>query len=129
LRLGRSTALFDVRYDRDMAVLVGCGLGGTSLINANVMIEPADSVFDDQRWPASIRNARAELGRHYNEARWMLGANDAARDVFVPKRNHLFAAAAPDSTVFPTLAVSFTSGPAFLPDDRPPAVHRQPTRC
>src|SRR3954471_6800885 len=73
LRLGRSTALFDVRYDRDMAVLVGCGLGGTSLINANVMIEPADSVFDDERWPASIRNDRAALRRHYNDARWMLG--------------------------------------------------------
>jgi cholesterol oxidase len=130
LRLGRSTALFDVRYDRDMAVLVGCGLGGTSLINANVMIEPADSVFGDERWPAPIRHHKAELEPYYEEARWMLGATDAVRNEFVPKRNHLFAAAAPGSTVFtPPIAVSFTSGHAFSPADRPPAVHRQPRRC
>src|SRR5262245_29022943 len=36
-RIGRSTSLFDFRINRDVSVLVGCGLGGTSLINAGVM--------------------------------------------------------------------------------------------
>ena len=39
-RVGRRTALFDMRVNKDVSVLVGCGLGGTSLINAGVMLEP-----------------------------------------------------------------------------------------
>src|SRR3954470_4337705 len=34
-RVGSKTALFDMRFFDDINVLVGCGLGGTSLINAN----------------------------------------------------------------------------------------------
>ena len=32
----------------DLNVLVGCGLGGTSLINANVSLPPDPRVFDDR---------------------------------------------------------------------------------
>src|SRR5512132_828889 len=35
-RAGGRTALFALHVSPDMSVLVGCGLGGTSLINANV---------------------------------------------------------------------------------------------
>src|SRR4051812_34251412 len=35
---GSPTALFDFRLNADISVLVGCGLGGTSLINANVSL-------------------------------------------------------------------------------------------
>lgn len=34
--IGVRTGLYDIRISDDMNVLVGCGLGGTSLINANV---------------------------------------------------------------------------------------------
>ena len=51
--IGRRTSLFDVRMNRDLTVLVGCGLGGTSLINASVILEPKD--FSDPRWPAELR--------------------------------------------------------------------------
>src|SRR5713101_5746438 len=34
--VGSHTGLFDFRINSEMNVLVGCGLGGTSLINANV---------------------------------------------------------------------------------------------
>src|ERR1700760_1003178 len=37
---GPATGLFDFHAEGDMTVLVGCGLGGTSLINANVALEP-----------------------------------------------------------------------------------------
>ncbi len=37
-RIGAATALFDVRLEGGQSVLVGCGLGGTSLINANVAL-------------------------------------------------------------------------------------------
>lgn len=57
--------LFDLRSYDDISVLVGCGLGGTSLINANVSIEADDWVLDDACWPAAIRadrNTRLEQG-------------------------------------------------------------------
>ena len=43
-RLGSPLALFDVRVNGDISVLVGCGLGGTSLINANVCLRDRKSV-------------------------------------------------------------------------------------
>src|SRR5690242_5644852 len=44
--------LYDVHVQRHLDVLVGCGLGGTSLINANVVIEPEARVFESTEWPA-----------------------------------------------------------------------------
>jgi cholesterol oxidase len=69
--------LFDVTLARDrddgIDVLVGNGLGGTSLINANVMIQPARDVFqlkggDGRGWPADL----PELDAYYADARRML---------------------------------------------------------
>ena len=57
--IGSRTALMDFRVNADQNVLVGCGLGGTSLINANVSLRAEPRVFDDERWPAAFR---ADLG-------------------------------------------------------------------
>ena len=54
--LGRHTALYDYHVNDDMSILVGCGLGGTSLINANVAIRPDPRVFADGRWPQEFRD-------------------------------------------------------------------------
>lgn len=54
--VGSRTALVDFRANKDMNVLIGCGLGGTSLINANVSLEPEPAVFDDPVWPQEIRD-------------------------------------------------------------------------
>jgi len=54
LRTGPTSALFDVRLGEDMHVLVGCGLGGGSLINAGVALRPDARVFADERWPGQI---------------------------------------------------------------------------
>jgi cholesterol oxidase len=53
--VGSRTGLFDLRVNPDLNVLLGCGLGGTSLINANVGLRPDPRVFDDPRWPAALR--------------------------------------------------------------------------
>ncbi|WP_284620605.1 GMC family oxidoreductase N-terminal domain-containing protein [Aquabacterium humicola] len=45
--------LFDYRAGESLDVLSGSGLGGTSLINANVVIAPDREIFN--RWPASIQ--------------------------------------------------------------------------
>jgi cholesterol oxidase len=54
LRTGSDTALFDVRLGEDMHVLVGCGLGGGSLVNAGVALRPDARVFADEIWPGQI---------------------------------------------------------------------------
>lgn len=51
---GNPDALFDLRRGDDLDVLVGNGLGGGSLINANVAARPDPMVFE--RWPAKYRN-------------------------------------------------------------------------
>lgn len=52
---GSDEALFDHRINDDVDVLVGCGLGGTSLINANVCLKPDSRIFDDPVWPEEVR--------------------------------------------------------------------------
>jgi cholesterol oxidase len=73
---GSSLGLFDFRVNEDINVLVGCGLGGTSLINANVSIAPDRRVFDDKQWPSRIRKefgaANTPLTRGYDRAMSML---------------------------------------------------------
>ncbi|MBN2447430.1 MAG: GMC family oxidoreductase, partial [Phycisphaerae bacterium] len=54
MHTGPSSALYDVRLGEDMHVLVGCGLGGGSLINAGVALRPDDRVFADEVWPGQI---------------------------------------------------------------------------
>lgn len=46
---GNFDGLFDIRGGGDVSSLIGNGFGGGSLINAGVMIEPLDSVFNS--WP------------------------------------------------------------------------------
>jgi len=53
---GSRTGMFDLHINDDISVLVGCGLGGTSLINANVAIRAEPRVFEDPRWPAALRD-------------------------------------------------------------------------
>ena len=70
---GSRTALFDLRVNREMNVLVGCGLGGTSLINANVSLEAEPRVFEDACWPQAFRDDRkTRLADGYRRAREML---------------------------------------------------------
>jgi cholesterol oxidase len=53
--LGSRTGLYDMRISDDIDVFCGCGLGGTSLVNANVSLPAEPRVFDDVRWPLEFR--------------------------------------------------------------------------
>ena len=55
MRSGRRTGLFDFRLGSDIHVLIGCGLGGGSLINAAVGLRPDPRVFADAAWPEEVR--------------------------------------------------------------------------
>ena len=52
--LGPSDGLFDFSVNDDVNVLVGCGLGGTSLINASVALKPDPRVLGGPRWPNAL---------------------------------------------------------------------------
>ncbi len=68
-----SNGLLDLRINAEMNVIVGCGLGGTSLINANVALETDPRTFEDPRWPAVFRE-EGLLDEYYAYARAMLGS-------------------------------------------------------
>src|SRR5688572_2105689 len=78
LRLGSPTGLYDVRLGEDMHVLVGCGLGGGSLINAGVALRPDPRVFSDPVWPEAVaRDGLLDEG-YERAARWVRPATDPA---------------------------------------------------
>ncbi len=76
--VGSGTGLYDLHVHEGISVLVGCGLGGTSLINANVSIKPEERVFDNPQWPQALRDefnvADSNLNKGYQLAIDMLRA-------------------------------------------------------
>lgn len=63
--------LFDLRSFKHLDVVICAGLGGGSLIYANVFLEPPDEAFDG-RWPATCK--KTNLAPYYDVAREVLGA-------------------------------------------------------
>ncbi|MGZ5822378.1 MAG: GMC family oxidoreductase N-terminal domain-containing protein [Hyphomicrobium sp.] len=78
MHTGSATALFDVHLNDDIHVLKACGLGGTSLINANVCLSPDVRIFEDAAWPLEVRRDRL-LAEGYVRARHMLRPEPSAR--------------------------------------------------
>ncbi|HEY6978101.1 MAG TPA: FAD-binding protein, partial [Chitinophagaceae bacterium] len=71
-REAKKNGLYDFHISENITVFKGCGLGGTSLVNANVSIKPEERVFEDQCWPSAIRNDTPSLEEGYERAREML---------------------------------------------------------
>jgi cholesterol oxidase len=59
--IGDATDLYEAVVSKDITVIKGCGLGGTSLINANVALVPNERVFDNSIWPQEIQNDMTNL--------------------------------------------------------------------
>ena len=71
--LGSRTALFDIRNNEDINLVVGCGLGGTSLINANVSLRVDPRVFNSDDWPSGLLDdVDTLLQESYQHAETML---------------------------------------------------------
>src|SRR5580658_5785198 len=69
---GSRTGLYDFFVNPDVNVFVGCGLGGTSLINANIALRPEPRIFEDGRWPQGLRDDLSGLEQGYQRAEEML---------------------------------------------------------
>lgn len=76
MQMGSKTGLYDFWFNKDISVVKGCGLGGTSLINANVSMRPESWVFEDNAFPKELReeakNKESDLEKGYQFATQML---------------------------------------------------------
>ncbi|MGH0256294.1 alpha/beta fold hydrolase [Sinorhizobium meliloti] len=111
---GSRLGLFDLHVGDDIHVLVGNGLGGTSLINANVALQAESGVMADKCWPAGIV-ADPDLATGYARARAMLRPAPVPQAIAdkLPKVDALKAAAkALDAPFYlPPINVVFEAGP------------------
>ena len=55
--------MLDLRLMKDLAVITAAGVGGGSLVYANVQLRAPESVFDEPAWPEAI--TADELDRYY----------------------------------------------------------------
>lgn len=105
--IGPKTGMFDLHVHDGISILVGCGLGGTSLINANVSIKPEPRIFEDERWPKIIREEFADndsmLHHSYQLAETMLRPAPLPAEVKTKKLDALeFAANATGEKMYRT---------------------------
>lgn len=70
--LARCFGIQAISFLRDVMVLHGTGVGGGSLVYANTLLVPPDSVFEDPRWSA-LGDWKQQLAEHYATAKRMLG--------------------------------------------------------
>jgi len=68
---GSLVGMFDIRHFEDIDTVTCAGLGGGSLIYANVFLRPPEVVFE-KGWPSTIR--RNVLAPYYDVAQAVLGA-------------------------------------------------------
>jgi cholesterol oxidase len=90
-RKSRSTGLYDICFFSSLAAVVASGVGGGSLIYANIHIRPDPSVFEDSRWPAEVR--RPNLDPYYDRVARELDVSPLPTDVELTKRDAYRAAA------------------------------------
>lgn len=84
--VGSKTGLYDMRQNDNINVFQGCGLGGTSLVNANVSLKAEDWVWDDEAWPQAIRDDRAGgVDAGYRRAEEMLKPTPYPNNPPIPK--------------------------------------------
>ena len=74
---------FDLRIMRDVAVMTGAGVGGGSLVYANVQLRAPDDVFEDPAWPAAID--AATLRPYYDRTEAALDPRPTPDEPALPK--------------------------------------------
>ena len=52
---GKASNLYEFYVTDNVSVVQGCGLGGGSLINANVGLDADPRVFEDKSWPSELK--------------------------------------------------------------------------
>jgi cholesterol oxidase len=109
----QAQGLYDVRFFSGIGAVVASGVGGGSLIYANIHIRPDSIVFDDPRWPREIN--RRSLDPYYDRVQHELQISPLPEDIKLSKRDaYRLAAKKAGRQIFdPDQAVSWkvASGP------------------
>ncbi|MEO5678879.1 MAG: GMC family oxidoreductase [Acidimicrobiales bacterium] len=121
----RGAGLFDVRFFSALGVVVAAGVGGGSLVYANIHIRPDAVVFDDPRWPAGTD--RASLDPYYDKVAEAFGVAPVPESVPLAKRDAFRQAGQRlhRESFDPDQAVTWPTGP----DDQGPGVCRMVAEC
>src|SRR6185369_5997245 len=82
---GKRRGLYDVRAFDGIGAVVAAGVGGGSLVYANIHIRPDAVIFDDPRWPSSIN--RATLDPYYDKVASMLEIAPIPPEIKLVKRD------------------------------------------
>jgi len=90
-RVSNPVGLINAMQNDEINILSGNGLGGTSLINANVAIRPDRECFSEKNWPARLRD-RSVLDPYYDRAAWELGVSVEPPDLSPKSRSQRLAA-------------------------------------
>ena len=84
--------LYELRFFSGVSAVVASGVGGGSLVYANIHIRPDADVFDDARWPRTL--TRAALDPYYDRVASALGISPVPTATAIPKRAALHDVAA-----------------------------------
>ena len=101
--------LFDRRPGPGRDTLAGCGLGGTSLINGGVLLEPDARVLDDDAWPAVLRG-----GADPDWREGMRRARETLRPAAVPDDTARLPRLDAQAALARTLGLPFRRAPASI---------------
>ena len=104
-----SRGLYDLRFFSSLGAIVASGVGGGSLVYANINIRPDADVFEDPRWPKAIR--RSTLDPYFDRVAAMLGLAPAPPSLSLKKRDafHKAASALGRDVFDPDQAVTWDS--------------------
>jgi choline dehydrogenase-like flavoprotein len=61
ISIGKAAGLYHTVKGEGQDVFLGCGVGGTSLINAGVFLKPDERLLEAAEWPEEIRENPAGL--------------------------------------------------------------------
>ncbi len=78
LPAARCFGILQLSVFRDLMVLHGSGVGGGSLVYANVLVEPGERLFEAADW-RRLKDWKAVLRPHFATARAMLGVTENPR--------------------------------------------------
>lgn len=111
-KFGDAQDLFWIHTGGNINVLSGCGLGGTSLINANVALRADPRVFEDDCWPRALRDDLVGVEAAYSRAEQMLSPAPYPSSFPPLAKMEALRQAADGQNWYPTpINVTFRAGP------------------
>ncbi|KAJ4992841.1 glucose-methanol-choline oxidoreductase [Stagonosporopsis vannaccii] len=88
--LGKASALFQTCQGEGQYVFSGCGLGGTSLVNAGVFLQADNRIFEGPEWPVEIRENSGDLRLYFEKGERMFQPCPYSENMPTPRKLSVF---------------------------------------